>query len=62
MKMYPVTAVYGKKLKKPATWTDVRGEVISDYQTACENEFVRKLREKYKVEVYEDVLKTVNKH
>ena len=62
MKLYPFTAVYGKKLKKPKEWTDVRGEVVSDYQAACEAEFVQKLRDTYKVEIYEEVLNTVNKH
>lgn len=59
---YPYTAVYGKKLKKPKDWTDVRGEVVSDYQAACEAEFVRRLRETYKVEIYKEALNTVNKH
>ena len=59
---YPYTAVYGKKLRKPKDWTDVRGEVVSDYQAACEAEFVRRLRETYKVEIYKEVLNTVNKH
>lgn len=62
LKQFPYVAVYGKKLKKPEVWTDVRGEVTSDYQTACEEEFVRQLRDKYKVEIYEEVLNTVNKH
>lgn len=62
LKQFPYTAVYGKKLKKPAVWTDVRGEVISDYQAVCEETFVRRLRDKYKVEIYEEVLNTVNKH
>lgn len=62
LKNYPYTAVYGKKLKQPKKWTDVRGEVISDYQTVCEEVFVRRLRETYKVEIYKEVLNTVNKH
>lgn len=62
LESYPYTAVFGKKLSKPKTWTDVRGEVISDYQAACEADFVRKLRETYKVEIYKEVLNTVNKH
>lgn len=62
LKAYPYTAVYGKKLKRPKEWTDVRGEVVSDYQAACEADFVRKLRETYKVEIYKEVLNTVNKH
>lgn len=62
LEAYPYTDVYGKKLKKPKEWTDVRGEVVSDYQAACEADFVRKLRETYKVEIYKEVLNTVNKH
>lgn len=62
LKDYPYTAVYGKKLKKPKVWTDVRGEVTSDYQAACEEDFVRKLRDTYKVEIYKEVLNTVNRH
>ena len=62
LKSYPYAAVFGKKLKKPKEWTDVKGEVVSDYQAACEEAFVRKLRDAYKVEIYEEVLNTVNKH
>lgn len=62
LKKFPYMAVYGKKMKRPKEWTDVRGEVVSDYQTAKEEEFVRNLREKYKVEIYKEVLNTVNKH
>lgn len=62
LKAYPNTAVYGKKLKKPNAWTDVRGEVISDYQTECEQKFVQELRSRYKVEIFKEVLETVNKH
>ena len=62
MKTYPVVAVYGKKLKSPDVWTDVQGEVISDYQTFCEEQFVQKLRERYSVEIFKEVINTVNKH
>ena len=62
LKDYPYAAVHGKKLKKPKAWTDVRGEVVSDYQTECEADFVRRLRDRYKVEIYKEVLNTVNKH
>ncbi len=62
LESYPYAAVYGKKLKRPERWTDVRGEVVSDYQVTCEERFVRKLRETYKVEIYKEVLNTVNKH
>ncbi|MBQ1973850.1 MAG: peptidylprolyl isomerase [Paraprevotella sp.] len=58
---YP--GVYGRVLKKgPAKWYDVRSAVTADYQTLKEQEFVKALREKYSVEVFKDVLETVNKH
>lgn len=37
-------------------------DVVADYQAMREAEFVEELRRRYKVEVFEDVLKTVNKH
>ena len=40
----------------------MRGEVVSDYQAECEADFVRRLRDRYKVEIYKEVLNTVNKH
>ncbi len=62
LKDFPYYAVYGKKLKKPKQWTDVKSEVISDYQSAQEALYVADLRKKYKVEIYKEVLNTVNKH
>lgn len=62
LKGFPYYAVYGKKLKKPKQWTDVKSEVISDYQSAQEALYVAELRKKYKVEIYKEVLNTVNKH
>ncbi len=58
---YPIDAVYGKLLKKgPEEYSDVRGLVTADYQDELEKEWVAELRKKYPVEVYDDVLKTVN--
>lgn len=63
VKDYPIDAVYGKLLKKgPEDYTDVRGLVTADYQDLLEREWVAELRRKYEVVIYEDVLKTVNKH
>jgi peptidyl-prolyl cis-trans isomerase SurA len=60
---YPIDAVYGKLLKKgPEDFSDVRGLVTADYQDYLEKSWVEELRRKYPVEVYEDILKTVNKH
>lgn len=62
-KTYPYSDVYGRMLKKkPKYWTDVRSEVVADYQDYMEREFVKQLRDRYKVVVYDNVLKTVNKH
>lgn len=62
LKDYPESAVLGKKLKKPRNVKDVQGQVLSDYQDMLEEKWVNQLREKYPVEIYDDVLKTVNKH
>lgn len=61
-KAYPVADVYGKKVKAPRTWKDVRGQVTTDYQNMLEKQWVDELRQRYTVEVYDDVVKTVNKH
>jgi peptidyl-prolyl cis-trans isomerase SurA len=59
MKDYPVTDVWGKKLKAPRTAMDVKGVVMADYQNEQEKLWVESLRKKYPVEVFEDVVKTV---
>lgn len=62
MKDYPVTDVYGRKAKAPRSVKDVRGQVTTDYQNHREREWVEGLRKKFVVEVYDDVVKTVNQH
>lgn len=63
LKDFPIDAVYGKLLKKkPDSYTDVRGLVTADYQEMLEQQWVADLRKKYPVEIYYDVLKTVNNH
>jgi peptidyl-prolyl cis-trans isomerase SurA len=60
---YPIDAVYGKKLKKyPDDYTDVRSQVIADYQDQLEQEWVADLRRRYPVEMNPEALKTVNQH
>ena len=59
---YPIDAVYGKKLKKPSEYTDVRTQVVEDYQNDLEHRWVASLRKRYPVVIHEEVLKTVNKH
>ena len=59
---YKMAGTVGTILKKkPETYKDVKGAVVSDYQQYLEKEWMKSLRKKYNVEVYEDVLKTVNK-
>ena len=60
---YPAVGISGRMLKKaPQYWFDVSAQVVADYQAVKEQEFVDELRKRYKVEVFEDALKTVNKH
>lgn len=61
-KDYPIDATYGKLLKKPEEYTDVRGLVTADYQDALEKEWVAELRRRYPVVVNEEVVRTVNNH
>lgn len=62
MKGYPNVSTYGKLLNKPEDYKDVRGLVVADYQESLEKAWVADLRKKYAVEVYDDVVSTVNKH
>ncbi|MCH5307550.1 MAG: peptidylprolyl isomerase [Prevotella sp.] len=62
VKGYPIDATYGKILKKPEEYTDVRGLVTADLQDELERQWVADLRRKYTFTVNEEVLKTVNKH
>lgn len=61
-KDYPISAVYGKKLKAPKSYEDVREQVVADYQDALEKKWVAELRNKYPVVVDKAVLATVNRH
>ncbi|MBQ6750808.1 MAG: peptidylprolyl isomerase [Bacteroidaceae bacterium] len=62
MKDYPETDVYGKIAKAPRSYKDVKGQVTTDYQNMMEKQWVDELRKKFSVEVYDEVVKTVNKH
>lgn len=59
---YPNEAVFGKKIKAPQDYQDVRGLVLSDYQEQLEKDWVAALRSRYTVVVNSEVLKTVNNH
>lgn len=62
VKNYPIDATYGRKLKAPQTYEDVRGLVTADYQEELEKAWVAQLRKRYAVEVDKEVLATVNNH
>ena len=62
VKGYPIDAVYGKLIKKPQDYTDVRGLVTADLQDELERLWVADLRKKYAVTVNEEIIKTINKH
>jgi len=59
---YPIDATYGKLLKKPEDYTDVRALVVADLQDELERIWVEDLRNRYSVVVNQEILKTVNKH
>lgn len=60
---YPYVFVVGKLLKNmPEDYTDVRGLVTADYQEYLEKEWIKYLRDKFKVEIFKDVLGTVKEN
>lgn len=60
---FPYVGVMGKMLKKgPAVWTDVKDQVVTDYTRQREEAYVKGLRQRYEVQVFDDVLQTVNNH
>lgn len=59
---FTLVDVAGTLLEKPETYKDVKGHVINDYQKYLEERWLKKLRKKFKVEVDDEVLKTVNNH
>lgn len=62
-KNYPFYFVVGKNLKNiPEDYTDVRGLVTADYQEYLEKQWIASLRQKFTVNVNQEVLKTVRKN
>ena len=54
--------VVGELIDAPQVYTDVKGAVAADYQKYLEEQWLKKLRKKYKVKVDKEILKTVNNH
>lgn len=59
---YKYEATYGKMLKKPENYEDVKSLVVADYQEELDKYWLADLRKKYPVEIDSQVLSTVNKH
>ena len=49
----------GKVLKAPESYIDVRGVVTADYQDYLEEEWIKKLNEKYKIVIFPEVINTI---
>ena len=52
----PITIVVGKMLKMPKSYIDVRGAITADYQNYLEKAWIETLRNKYVVEINQEVL------
>lgn len=59
---FPFTTFLVKKMKGPETYQEVRGVLAGDYQNYLEERWTAQLRAAAKVEINQEVLKTVNKH
>lgn len=57
----PIVECVGKKLKAPQVWMDEKGKVTTDYQDYLEVEWVKRLREKYPVVIFDDVWQRIKK-
>ena len=58
----PFTAVLGKKVKAPDDYREVKDRVVTDYRNCLEKQWITRLRTSAKVEINQEVLKTVNNH
>ena len=59
---FPFTAVQGRKQKGPDSLQEVREPLVTAYRNYLETYWVAKLRAAGKVEIDQEVLKTVNNH
>ncbi len=58
--LFPEVYLSGKNLKyTPESYTDIRGEITADFQNYLEEEWVKSLKERFKVEINEEVLHSV---
>lgn len=59
---FPVTICMGKKIMTPESHEDVLGQLTMDYQDYLDSLFISRLRSVSKIEINEEILKTVNNH
>ena len=58
---YPEQFFEGERQRKyPSDYTDVKGQVVSDYQAYLESQWIKEMRKISEIEVNEDILKTIN--
>lgn len=55
----PEVLIYGNETVDPASYKEVRGAVVADFQNKLDADWVKSLREKHKVVVNQEVLKTI---
>lgn len=60
LKSHPFTVVLGEKKKMPDSYMEVADLVQKDYKTFLNTYWMGRLRAEYKVEINQEVLKTVN--
>ena len=58
---FPVIVCVGKKLKAPQEWSDEKGKVVTDYQDYLEQEWIKALRAKYEVVVFDEVWNSIKR-
>ncbi len=57
---YPVVFTVGQKILYPNDYIDVRGRVVSDYQAHLEQLWIKELRKRYPITIFENVKKTIS--
>ncbi len=62
MASFPFTVVLGRKVKGPDDYREVKDKLAADYRNYLERQWTGRLRASAKVEINQEVLKTVNNH
>lgn len=62
LKSYPFTTVLGEKIKGPVSYKEIIPRLIRDYRHELDVLWTERLRASAKVEINQEVLKTVNNH